>query len=200
LLCVSAAGALGQYKLESAGAPPQELAPAIGQALQKDGAKIVAADGSVFAEIWLRTEAPKGSTSEQNVSLSDMSHGVLLGAIRFPQEGKDRRGQAIKPGVYTLRLSFYPVDGSHQGISITRDFLLMVPAEIDKDLNSTPSYKELVDLSKKASGTTHPAVLNAWKGESAGSPSLEQEGEDWVLKSTLGEVPISIIVVGTFVG
>ena len=194
-----AATALGQYKLESAGAPPSELAPEIRDALEKDGARI-AGPGGAFCEVWLRAKVPAGSNSEQNVSFTKMPHGVLLGAIRFPAKGADRRGQALKPGVYTMRLSFFPVDGAHQGVAQTRDFALLTPAADDKDLNATPNYQQLVDMSKKASGTPHPAILNVWKADSAGPATLKQEGDDWVLYSTVGDRPIAIIVVGTYAG
>ena len=39
-LLLSTAAALAQYKSESAGAPPSEVAPPIAQALQKDGIKV----------------------------------------------------------------------------------------------------------------------------------------------------------------
>jgi hypothetical protein len=199
LVCLAAAAAFGQYKLESAGAPPSELAPAIRDALQKDGARIAGPSG-VFCEVWLQTKAPSGSNSEQNVSFTQMPQGALLGAIRFPGKGADRRGQQLKPGVYTMRLSFYPVDGSHQGIAPTRDFALLTPADIDKDPSATPGFKELVEMSKKASGTPHPAVLTVWKPDSPEPAALKQEGDDWVLYTSIGDRPIAVIVVGTYAG
>ena len=199
LTSLAATAAFGQYKLESAGAPPAELSPAIRDALEKDGHKVVGPNG-VYAEIWLRAQPPKGANGESTVSFTDIPHGALMGAIRFPGKGTDRRGQAIAPVLYTLRLSFYPADGAHQGIAATRDFLLMTPATADQDLNAAPDYKHLIEMSKKASGTNHPAVLNAWKADSAGPVSLKQEGEDWVLNATVGNEPIALIVVGTYAG
>lgn len=194
--------AVGQYKLESAGAPPTELTPAIREALQKDGAKIVGPKGSAFCEVWLRSQAPSGAkTTEENVSFTQIPHGSLLGVIRFPGQGADRRGQPIKPGVYTLRLSFYPADGAHQGVSPQRDFLLMVPLADDTDLNATPNYDQLVKMSAKAAGTAHPAVLSIWKPDSpSATATLSKEGEDWVLKANLGDTPIAILVVGAYSG
>jgi hypothetical protein len=199
-LCLVAVCAYGQYKLEPAGAPPSDLSESIRGALQKDGAKITGPNGA-FCEIWLRTSVPSGSNSEQNASFTHIAHGTLLGAIRFPGKGADRRGQAIPAGVYTLRLSFYPVDGAHQGVAPTRDFLLLTPAASDTDLSAAPAYDKLVDMSRKASGTRHPAILNAWKPDAAeASPELKQEGDDWVLYNKIGDVPIAIIVVGTHQG
>lgn len=199
-----AAGTLAaQYKTEPAGAPPAELAPAISQALQQQGTKIVAGDGSTFCEVWFRTTMPAGSkSSEQGVTLPTMPHGALLGAIRFSGQGSDRRGQMIKAGVYTLRYSLQPVNGDHLGVSPQRDFLVMVPAAGDKDLNATPDFDTLMTMSRKASGTPHPAVLSLWAaGASDPVPNFGKQGEnDWVLTVKIGDTPVSVILVGKVEG
>lgn len=194
--------AWAQYKYEAAGAPPEELAPAIRETLQKTGHKVVAADGSVVAEFWFRAQAPQGTpATEEGVSLTSIPHGALVGVVRFPGRGSDRRGQAIKPGLYTLRLSYYPVDGAHQGVSPQRDFLLLVPAAEDKDVAATPNYEQVVAMSVKASGTSHPAILSVWKLEKAEPAGVRKEGEsDWVLTASIGDIPVAVIVVGTYTG
>lgn len=199
---LAATAASGQYKLESAGAPPSELAPAIRDALKTEGAKIVASDGSVFCEIWFRAKAPSGpEATEQGVSLTTIPHGALLGAIRFPDRGQDRRGQSFDPGVYTLRYSLFPPDGDHMGVAPQRDFLLMVPAADDKDVDSTPSYNEVVKMSKKTTKGGHPAILSLWRDEAGHEPGLVQEGElDWALYTKIGEIPIGVILIGMFLG
>lgn len=196
---VFSALAFAQYKLEPAGPPPSDLNPAIAQTLKQQGARITGPKG-VVCEVWFRANAQTGANGEQNVSFTGMPHGALLGVIRFPSQDTDRRGQTLKPGVYTLRLSFFPIDGAHQGVAPTRDFALLTPAAADADPNATPSYEQLVAMSKKASGTSHPAILNVWKGDAAGPDALKQEGEDWTLSSAIGDVPIVMIVVGTFAG
>ncbi len=200
VFCLAAAAAFASdYKLEKAGAPPEELAPAIREALAPEGARIAGPNG-VVSEIWWRKEVPAANNGESDVSFKDIAHGALLGVIRFPAKGQDRRGQPLQAGVYTMRLSFYPVDGAHQGISMTRDFVLLTPAAEDKDLNALPKYAELVAMSKKASGTNHPAALNLWKADSAGPAALRQEGEDWILHGTAGGRPVDLIVVGVHTG
>src|SRR5690349_13881767 len=70
LLLVSSA-ALAQYKSEAAGTPPAELAPGISQALQQQGTKILAGDGTTFCEIWFRTALPSGpKPTDQTITLS----------------------------------------------------------------------------------------------------------------------------------
>ncbi len=199
LACTTAAIVWGQYKVEPAGAPPTDLTPAIRQALKQDGARITGPKGAV-CEVWFRAKSPDGGNSEQNVSFTGMAQGALLGVIRFPVQGTDRRGQPLKPGLYTMRLSFYPVDGAHQGVAPTRDFVLLSSAAGDTDLNATPNFAQLVEMSKKASGTTHPAVMNVWKADKASADEIKQESQDWVLYSTVGDVPIAMIVVGVYAG
>ena len=200
--CLAATAALAQYKLEKAGAPPSEVAPAIREALTPDGARVVAPNGKPFCEIWLRAKAPSGAkTTEENVSLTTIPPGSLVGVLRFPGQGADRRGQVLKLGVYTLRFAYYPVDGAHQGVAPQRDFLKLIPAAKDTDLNATPGIEELIKMSNEASGTSHPAVLSIWKHEGPPGPtSLEQEGEDWVLHLRLGDEYVAILVVGVHQG
>lgn len=195
-LLVSSA-ALAQYKSEPAATPPAELAPAISQALQQPGAKIVAGDGTTFCEIWFRTALPSGpKPTDQTVTLS-VPQGALLGVIRFPGQGADRRGQTIKPGVYTLRYSLMPVSGDHQGAAPQRDFVLLTPAATDKDLNATPDFDALVAMSRKASGTPHAAVLSLWAAGASDAVGFAKQGEnDWVLTVKIGDIPVSIILVG----
>ena len=190
--------ALAQYKMEPIGAAPPELAPAFASNVQQTGYKVVAPNGSTFCEIWFRNTLPGGPKSaEESVAFPTIPQGALLGVIRFPGQGADRRGQGIKPGIYTLRYSLYPVNGDHQGVAPQRDFLLLVPAADDKDPAALPNYDTLVTMSRKAAGTPHPAVLSIETPSGNKFPDFGKEGEkDWVLSVKLGEQAISIILVG----
>ena len=196
---LAAAGVLafGQYKSEPAGPPPADVAPGIQQTVQKDGVRITGPKGTV-CEIWLRTTAPSGPKSgESDLTLPTIPHGSLLGVIRYPEKGSDRRGTAIKPGVYTLRYSDYPVDGAHQGVAPQRDFALMTPIAADPDPNATPAFEALVKQSGGASGTPHPAVLSLETPADPKFPAVTKEGDhDWVLNVKLGDLPLAIIVAG----
>lgn len=196
-LFLAASAAFAQYKSEPAGAPPGELAPAISQALQQQGTKILGSDGSVFCEIWFRQSLPSGQKpADETITLS-IPQGGLVGAIRFPSQGADRRGQLIKPGVYTLRYSLIPVNGDHQGAAPQRDFVLLTPAADDKDPNSTPDFDALVAMSRKASGTPHPAALSLWAAGASDPVGFAKQGEhDWVLTLKVGDTAVSIILVG----
>jgi hypothetical protein len=200
IACVLAGGALafGQYKSEPAGAPPTEAAPAIHDALQKDGVRITGPKGTV-CEIWLRATAPSGpKSSESDVTLPTIPQGALLGVIRFPDKGSDRRGTTVKPGVYTLRYSNYPINGDHQGVAPQRDFVLLSLAATDTDLNATPNFDQLVNMSRKASGAQHPLVLSIWNPDTDFKAGFDKQGDtDWVLQEKLGDTPFAIILVGT---
>jgi hypothetical protein len=198
VLIIAAAPAFSQYKLQPAGPPPSELPPAVAATLQKDGSKVVAGNGSTYCEVWFRTTAPSGPKSaEDGVSLPTIPQGSLLGALRFPGKGADRRGQGIQPGVYTLRYSMHPVNGDHQGVAPQRDFMLMVPAADDPGPAATPGFDALVKLSTKASGTPHPAVLSMSSSSNATFPELKKEGDnDWALHAKIGDTPVEVIVAG----
>jgi hypothetical protein len=198
---LSASFVFAAVTAEPAGAPPSELDPTIAAALQKEGVRIK--DGAkTLMEVWFRNSAPVSGPNEagDNISFSDVAHGALLAVVRYPEKGADRRGQSMKPGLYTARLSFFPPDGNHQGVSPQRDFLLLSLAAEDKDLKATPDYKALTEMSMKATGTPHPAVLSVWKVDPATfKPGIEAEGEhDMVLQHKIGDMPVALIVAGVF--
>jgi len=192
LLCTAA---FGQYKAESAGAAPAEVPAAIGAVLQKDGAKITN-NGAAYCEIWMRAQKPSGAPNQEGATLQGIPGGALLGVIRFDGKGADRRGQGLKPGVYTLRYGLIPINGDHQGAAPQRDFLVLSPAVTDTDVNATPAFEALMDMSRKASGTPHPAVLSFWKSDADAPMNVSRQGDDWVLQTKLGDTPVSVIVVG----
>lgn len=202
VLALSAAALLGQYKMETAGAPPSELPAEMAQVLQKEGFKILSDSGSVLCELWLRSSMPSGpKLNEESLTLNTVPHGALLGVIRYVSPGADRRGQTLKPGIYTLRFSFYPVDGSHQGAAPQRDFLILSPAAEDKDPNATPGFEPLMNWSRKAAGAPHPACLSLWKADTDFAPGFAKMGEhDWVLQTKLGDTPVAIILIGVAEG
>ena len=195
-LLLAAVAATAQYKAEPAGAPPSEVSPAILATLQKTGSKIAGPNGA-YAEIWLRAALPAGPKStEPSVSLPSLQIGDLLGVLRFPGKGSDRRGQPIPAGVYILRYGNFPINGDHQGVAPQRDFLVLTPAGADQSADRVKDLEALMALSKKASAGTHPAVLSFWKADDF-KPGLEKEGEnDWVLQTKLGDVAVAIIVIG----
>jgi hypothetical protein len=195
---LTATAVFAQYKAAPAGDPPADAAAPIIATLNKAGNKIVADNGSTYVEIWLRSNMPAGpNTGESSVTLPTIPPGALLGVLRFSAKGSDRRGQTIAPGVYTLRYGNYPVNGNHQGVAPQRDFLVLVPAALDKSADAVSDFDALMDLSRKASATPHPAVFSFWKADADQKAGLEKQGEkDWVLSAKLGDTLVSIILIG----
>jgi len=186
----------GQYSVAASGPPPQDVPANIRGLLQQDGAKINGPNGAL-CEVWLRSATPTGApNNEKDVTLTNLPHGALLGVIKYEAQAQDRRGQTVKPGLYTLRFSYYPVNGAHQGVAPQRDFALLTPIAGDADPNALPAFDQLVAMSKKASGTSHPCVLSIWKADTDFKPGLDKEGDDWVLQAKLGDTPLAMILVG----
>ena len=196
LFLITTALCMAQYKVEPAGPPPAEVPAAMKSMLQPDGVKVSGA--KPVCEIWLRTTAPSGPKStEESVDMPTIPHGSFLGVIRFTAKGEDRRGQGLPPGVYTLRYSLYPVTGDHLGVAPQRDFMVMSPLAADQDASAALSFDDLMKLSRKASGTPHPAVLSMWQSRSEKFPALTQEEDvNWVLHAKMGDTPVAVIVVG----
>jgi hypothetical protein len=195
---MAAGTAFSQYKVEPAGAPPPDVPGPILSTLQKGGFKVSGGSGPAVCEIWFRSTAPSGpKTTEEAVSLPTIPQGALLGVLRFPGRGSDRRGQTIKTGVYTLRYSLQPVNGDHQGVAPQRDFLVMVPVADDTNAQAIPNIDDLMKMSRKASGTPHPAILSMSSSSSSTFPELKKDGDsDWVLHAKIGDTPVALIVIG----
>ena len=200
LSCVALGAAFSlfaqDYKLEPISSGPPDVPAAIAGAIQTRGYRVVGPKGP-WCEIWFRKSIPPGPKPTDDSIAFAISQGTLLGVLRFPGQGADRRDQVIKPGVYTLRYSNYPVDGAHQGVAPQRDFALMTPIANDTDPNAAPDFNTLVQWSIKASGTTHPAVLSIETPMGKTFPTLGKEGEsDWSLSVKIGDLPFAIILVG----
>ncbi len=175
------------------------------KALEPKGYRVLQSDGRVICELWFRAAVPiqAGKTAEPDVVYAGLEESTLIGVIVFPQPTTDYRGQAIKPGAYTLRYALYPVDGNHMGIAPNRDFLLLIPAELDPEVAARYAFEDLVKLSAKAAGTNHPAGLSL---RSAGGyqtiPTVVELASRYTLlvapvkTTTGGELTLALIVRG----
>jgi hypothetical protein len=185
------------YKLEPVATAAPGLPPAYASVIQTQGFRVNGASGP-WCEVWLTKSLPLGAKPDDAAVSFGIAQGTLLGLIRFPGKGADRRGQVIPAGVYTLRYSQFPVDGSHSGVAPQRDFALLTPLVADPDPAAKPAFDDLVKMSGKASGTPHPAVLSLETPPTgATAPGVVKEGEhDWTLTLKAGDLTFSIIVVG----
>jgi hypothetical protein len=193
-----AISALAQdYKLEPVATAAPGLPAAYASVIQTQGFRVNGASGP-WCEVWLAKSLPLGAKPDDAAISFGIAQGTLLGVIRFPGKGADRRGQVIPAGVYTLRYSLFPVDGAHSGVAPQRDFALLTPLASDPDPAAKPAFDDLVKMSGKASGTPHPAVLSLETPPTgATAPGVVKEGEhDWTLTLKAGDLTFSIIVVG----
>lgn len=177
-LLVLSSLAAAQAKLEKIPALSDASVPAaIRSALQASGSRLmlVRPDGSVLCEIWLRKSLPAGRVAAaKGVAYPEMLESALLGVISFPNGGKDFRGQAIRPGFYTMRYELLPEDGNHLGVAPTRDFVLLLAASADTDPSAQYDFAQLVKLSAQAAGTNHPAAFVLLAPEDGAAPRTYQ--------------------------
>jgi hypothetical protein len=184
------------YKLEPTTTAAPGLPAAYAPLIETAGYRIAGPSGP-WCEIWFRKSMPAGAKPADNAIVFPIAQGTLVGILRFPAAGADRRGQTIKPGVYTLRYALQPMDGAHVGVAPQRDFVLLTPIADDADPNAMPAFDALVQMSTKASGTPHPAVLSVETPTGSTFPAVTKEGDhDWVLNVKIGNLPFAIIVAG----
>lgn len=201
--------AFGQtYKVETAGAPaagqlPQPLQDALGA----QGAKVVNDQGATLLEAWFaKTVATNSSASPSSDYLyPSLTDGEFVGVLHFSSAGADFRGQAIKPGFYTLRYGLIPQDGNHMGVNPTRDVLVLCPVAADTNLSANLKFDDLVKLSRQAAGTPHPAFLVGAPVNGSAFPAVAKDDQDhWNLQVKLhgssGDLPFAFTVVGKWQG
>lgn len=164
---------------------PKEL-PAAVRALLGDQAIQIAEGDKAFCEIWLRKDvAVKASAEElqKGVNYRKVEESTVLGVMKLTQAWNSFRRQTIKPGLYTLRLGYQPMDGDHMGTAPFGEFLLLSPASQDTKAAIMP-HKELSELSGKSiPGSSHPAVLLLYpNAKPEDKPQLVNKGGgNWVL-------------------
>ncbi len=182
----AAAAEAATYAIKQASNPaPTEISEPVRRLLSDKSIQLVGGDGAVICELWLRKELPVKATPEQiknGLTYREVEESTIFGGVRFEKEWTDYRKQKVKPGVYTLRLGFQPMDGDHMGTAPYPDFCLLIPANVDQKPGQMEA-KELRELSAKANGGSHPTVLLLFPNEKPGpAAQLVDKGENtWVL-------------------
>ena len=191
-------------KIESAGPFDDSAAsPALGEMLEKSGYRVLLPNGTISCEIWFRKGLPTTAKPIAEGAVYRFTESELIGVIRFSRPAKDFRNQRIKAGSYTLRYELSPNDGNHLGVSDYRDFVLLLPIDMDKDPEAKYSMDELVVLSAGASGTLHAAPMALVSPGKVSAPSLTKTPEDWQifsvkLKAKSGDnIPFAMVVEGS---
>lgn len=192
------------YKLEPVSEIPSEVNANLKPLMQPQGYRVVNDQGAPWCEVWIRKEvATSGQAGSGEAKYPEFHIGQLLGLMKFSSPASDYRGQAIKPGIYTLRYCLILQDGNHLGVAPIPDFVLLIPVSEDTaDADATMTTAEVVAMSRKTTGTNHPAVINMSPPAASGDAVLEKDDLDhWVLKaktqsSAKTDLPISIVVFG----
>ncbi len=198
LLCSAQTG-----KVESAGPLNDASVPdAIRRTLASQGYRLVLDDGTPL-ELWFRKTIPSQPQKDSaDVIYTELPESTLVGVLHFTKPGGDFRGQQVPAGFYTLRYALIPNDGNHLGVSPNRDFLLLVPTASDSDPDAAFKFDQLVELSRKATGTRHPGPLSLVQ-PSGKEPKLSKNDQDqWIFSATIklatGEdLPFALVVNGT---
>jgi hypothetical protein len=200
LLILFASAAFAQeYKLEPIASPAPGLPDAYASVIDAKGYRVTGPKGP-WCEIWFRKAIPTGAKPDDSTIVFPFAQGTLLGVLRFPSGGNDRRGQPIKAGLYTMRYSNFRVDGAHQGAAPQRDFALLSPIANDADPAALPDWMKLVEQSRTV-GNAHPAVFSLQPPAGTSFPAVTKEGErDYVLNVKIGDLTIAIIVAGVAEG
>jgi hypothetical protein len=187
LLTSLSAFAQGNYKVETISSPPSGVPKALQDAVQAQGVRFLDAQGKPLAEVWLAKTltGQANPSSSMDIIYGSVEPGAFVGVLQYPNGGSDFRGQNIKIGYYTLRYDLIPQDGNHMGVSQYRDFLLLVPVDQDTDPSKPLGFKDVVKLSRQASGTSHPGVLSMDPTDSVSGKQLpaafQDDMSDWAL-------------------
>ena len=210
LLLCSIQVVMGQdFTLHTVNSHPNKLEKSLKTSLGSKAFQIIDDQKNLWCEIWIRQEIVASEYAASPDAQYPFFHsGVLLGLIRFPSDASDYRGLPIKSGIYTMRYGIIPQDGNHIGAAPIVDFVLLIPAVEDvHNPDAKLTSNELVALSRKASGTNHPTVINlAYPLDSIDKPLLEKDDlNHWILSLPIRltsntNIPLSIIVYGQAAG
>jgi len=171
--------------------------------LEKTGYRVLLPNGSAACEIWFRKSLPIADKPIAEGAAYRFTESELIGVVRIAKVTADFRGQQIKAGSYTMRYELSPNDGNHLGVSVNRDFVLVLPLDVDKDPQATYNLDQLVALSSQASRTLHAAPMALVSPGEISAPSLTKTSEGWQvfsvrLKTKSGEnIPFAIVVEGS---
>jgi hypothetical protein len=167
LLTLGALAAAQDYTLQASPALSSLNVPApLADQLDPQGSRLVHntnAGSAPIADVWWVKSAPsvKPTSSGGDILVNNLQVGTLVGLLQFlSKDAEDARDQKLKMGLYTMRYAQIPQDGNHMGVSMYRDFLLLSPLAADTQLDKVLPFDDLVNLSRRATGTGHPAVMS----------------------------------------
>jgi hypothetical protein len=171
LLAVSALAGDFSAKITDKG-PPKQIGEWIRAVLQPKAVELLNKEKAVM-DIWLRQEIPLRADAPK---LESIGETTLVGAVEVLESGlKDYKDNEIPKGVYTARFANQPSDGDHLGTAEITTFLVLLGADIDKELNGFDKFRPMVKASGKLTSSGHPVVLNLRPAsDSKESPSVTE--------------------------
>ncbi len=186
MLCAATASADPAIKVEKAAAP-KDLPEPLQKLLGDQVVRFSDDKGTLKAEIWFRKEVPGKATAAQianGLTYQEIPQTTLLGVVQVHDEMGDYKKHKIKPGMYTMRLAYQPMDGDHMGTAPYAEFVILVPVKIDPG-EPTLEPEKLHKLGTRSSNTGHPGVwlLFPVAKKDLGKPPvlLKKDGGHWVL-------------------
>ena len=165
-------------------------APAASDDLKKaveDKGYRVTLDDDWTADFWFSRALPAASQNSPGALYPSLANGEFVAIANFTKGASDYRGQAIPPGLYTLRYQYLPQDANHMGVSLSPDFLLAIPADADSPPAVNVPLRRLVTSSAKSIGGSHPAVFAM---AAAGAPATVIKDDQSMTVLTV-EIPTS---------
>jgi hypothetical protein len=184
-LCGSLAGAQA-YRVEPLKeSPPKVVSEPVRTAVSPEALRVSGPKDAPFLDVWPAKDLETvEAVPRLGVDFGLLREGALLAVLRFHVEGKTFRGRSFQKGTYTIRKLTMPEDGDHVGVSETRDFVLLCPAQDDAKPEPVPA-EALIPLSGKVSRSKHPATLYLVKmfDEPEGLPRAVHDADRdyWIL-------------------
>ena len=169
------------FTLEPAVLPKNApVSAALRQLLQSQGSQIITTTNglkAVVCELWWAkaVAGPAKTVTERDILYGEVTPGALLGLLYFPTENEDSRDQKLKAGYYTMRYAqIPPPPREDQDASPFHDFAALIPLNSDTEAEQALPEDKLLQLSRRASRTELPALMDLVPANQAykNSPAL----------------------------
>ena len=197
------------HELKTVKEPPKGLSEDIAGKINAEGYRVEGPDGPV-CDVWLAKKLEVKAKFTPSLSVNyPFTPGQFFGVLRVPEGStySDFRGQELSSGTYTLRYGQQPEDGNHIGTSDLADFLLALPAKIDKSSKTISGFDELSSRSAKSAGATHPAIFSLLPAEDEVEEAdliHDEDYEFWILSfngagakgDKAVKVPVRLVTIG----
>ncbi len=161
LLALAGTAAAGSLELATSEQPPPAgLSESVAGALEPARFS-VSSGGETRAEFWFVRELDTGGMGgmQLGVNFGTLPLGALLGVVNLAAEWRDYKDSPIPAGLYVLRYGQQPADGNHTGITVYRDYAMLIPVEADEAALEEYSQPRLNESSRRSTGTPHPGIM-----------------------------------------